>query len=168
MAERRGYRPETREATLPAHIQRQRWHDWAQHAEQQLGSIDNIDQLVDFIRTANLRAANAGRLGDRVWTDKLYDIKYRLLIKAAQMRKEGVDIQIGTKDVFSPNSERQQSIFFVFNTDPKPFVTETLFKNLNTIMTADELGKLFEPYDELDPAIQRRQDWTLRVNKPQE
>ncbi len=146
MNERQGLRPETIERDLPPFVQPYIWDATVRFTEALIPTA-TLDTLVDYIRAVNLRAANAIEFNQPEWRDRLYKVKYKLLIRAAEMRKQGQNIQIESNIIEDRWGYKLQKLTFTIGTKPKPFKTDSYFSNLRRVLKEDDLVELLEPFD---------------------
>lgn len=126
-----------------------------------LEDISKVNELVDLIRSVNIRISIAGtgrRKGNDQHSkfielrDQWLDLKYTALIKTLEWRHEGRP-GIRVNRTTSGNSREVRTgtgdrLTFEFAVGRKPYRTETAFRNLANLVPEPRLSRIIGNYDE--------------------
>lgn len=161
MVENMRQNEEKLEVALPLKYQVELWQAMLNEAEPLIPTLDDLSRIADMVSSTSVRAGNAGRVHRSDWQRRLYDLKYKLLERAARLRKDGQgdNLDIGIKKMHT-NRNGDDHVFtiveFDFNFDGRMFRTDTRMFDWVRMLGKEKVRELFEPYDELRPEIGRR------------
>lgn len=141
LSKERALKIEDIEATLNFPDLIGKWtHDSAE-VEGRLKVVNELDELVDYIRASNLRAILARLRGLPEWEGRWFMLKYALLVKALELRANGVagiyvNQYVSEEAVSDDNRERLK---FVFDVLPHSYGTRVAISNLTRIIPSEGL-----------------------------
>lgn len=142
------------------------WDRVIQKVERNLRSVTVAGDLVDVVRSCNLRAKHASArasMGSRFsnhfayFADRWDLIKYQALLQACQMRRRAESsVKIGYHVQESGIPSYAERLTFVFEIDPNPYRTEVALSSLARLLPREQLMDLLEPFDRLAPLPEKK------------
>lgn len=137
------------EATLNFPELIRKWTRDSAEVEGRLKVVNELDELVDLLRASNLRAILARLRGLPEWEDKWFTLKYALLIRALEIRANGVEgiyvRQYVSKEAVS--DDNRERLKFIFDVLPHPYGTRVAISSLTRIILSEELTELIGESD---------------------
>lgn len=115
-------------------------------------SLRTLDDLVDNIRLANMRANVAHHKDMPEWRNRWLFFKHQCLLLALHNRAKNIrGIQVGTVDNIGVDFENfSQVLVFKFDVrGEEPYITRTASTNLTKIVSGDRLMGLIGQFDQI-------------------
>lgn len=157
LSKERALKIEDIEATLNFPDLIGKWTRDSAEVEGRLEVVNELDELVDYIRASNLRAILARLRGLPEWEDKWFMLKYALLVKALELRANGVAgifvrQYVSEEAVSDDNRERLK---FGFDLMPNHYRTRVAINNLTRIISPEKLKEFIGVSDTFE-ILERR------------